>query len=109
MRAPACASQLLEVQDTRGNHASLAQERMATGASEASGCQTGAKLASTPPSASRQFLVVCAARERCGACLGVPAARRGSFGVGAASDGAGRRAARLQRAVGVCVHWVSAT
>ena len=43
-----------------------------------------------------------AARERCGARLGVPAARRSCSGVGAASNGAGRRAASLRRAVGVC-------
>jgi hypothetical protein len=50
----------------------------------------------------RRFLVVRAARERCGARLGVPAARRGSFGLGAASDGARRGRRTLRRAVGVC-------
>ena len=42
------------------------------------------------------------ARERCGARLGVSTARRGCYGVGAASNGAGRRGASLRRAVGVC-------
>ena len=44
-----------------------------------------------PRRAPRQFLVFRAARERCGARLGVPAARCGCFGVGAALCGAGRR------------------
>ncbi len=52
--------------------------------------------------APHRFLVVCAARERCGACLGVPAARRGSFGLGAASDGARRGRRTLRRSVGLC-------
>ena len=45
-----------------------------------------------------------AARERCDACLGVTAARRGGFGHGAARPlgvGRGRRTA-LPRAVGLC-------
>ena len=50
--------------------------------------------------APRRSLVVRAARERCGARLGVPAARGGSFGLGAASDGAGRGRRTLRRAVG---------
>jgi hypothetical protein len=52
--------------------------------------------------APRRFLVVRAARERCGACLVVPAARRGSSGLGAASDGSGRGRRTLRRAVGWC-------
>ena len=43
--------------------------------------------------APRRFLVVRAARERCGARLGVPAARRSGSGVGVASDGAGQGSA----------------
>ena len=43
-----------------------------------------------------------AASSRCGARLGVAAARRGGFGVGAASDGARRGVQTLRRAVGVC-------
>ena len=56
--------------------------------------------------APRRFLVLRAARERCGACLGVPAPRRGSSGLGAASDGArqGRRTSGERLA---CVHWLS--
>ena len=50
--------------------------------------------------APRRFLVLRATRERCGARLGVPAARGGSVGVGAASDGAGRGRRTLRRAVG---------
>jgi hypothetical protein len=69
-------------------------------------CCVGATLASELPyparRAPRRFLVVRAARERCGACLGVPVPLRGCSGVGAASDGAGRRAPRLRGAVGVC-------
>ena len=40
--------------------------------------------------------------RRCGAYLGVPAARRDCSGVGATSGGAERRGASLRRAVGVC-------
>ena len=50
--------------------------------------------------APRRFLVVRAARERCGARLGVPAARRGSFGLGVAVRGARRGRCTLRRAVG---------
>ncbi len=42
--------------------------------------------------APRRFLVVCAARKRCGACLGVPAARHGFF---RARRGCARRGAVL--------------
>ena len=49
--------------------------------------------------------MVRAARERCVACLCVPAPRRGSFKVGAASDGAGRgRRTSGERLA--CVHWL---
>ena len=46
----------------------------------------------TLPGARRvDFRRSAAARERCGVRLGVPAARRGGFWVGAASDGAGKK------------------
>ena len=59
----------------------------------ASCCDVGASCVSEALNcparrAPRRFLVVRAALTRCGACLSVPAARRGSFGLGAASDGA---------------------
>ena len=50
----------------------------------------------------RRFLAVHAARERCGACLGVPAARRGSSGLGATSDGSGWGRSTPRRAVVWC-------
>ncbi len=49
--------------------------------------------------APRRLQAVSTACERCGARLGV---RRGCSGVGAASDGAGRRAASLRRGWRVC-------
>jgi hypothetical protein len=55
-----------------------------------------------PARAPRRSLVVRVARQRCGARLGVPAARRGSFGLGAALDGAGRGRRTPRRAVGWC-------
>jgi hypothetical protein len=58
----------------------------------------GANLARAP----RRSLVIRAARERCGACLGVLAARRGSNGLGAAGRGVWRARRTLRRAVGVC-------
>ncbi len=57
---------------------------------------SGAHLARAP----HRFLVVRGARERCGARLGVPAARHGSFGLGAVLDGTGRGRRTLRRAVG---------
>ena len=54
----------------------------------------GAAFASELPyparRAPRRLQAVCAASARCGAHLGVPAARRGGFGVGATRRGAGR-------------------
>jgi hypothetical protein len=52
--------------------------------------------------APRRFLVVRVARERCGARLCVPLARRGSFGLGAAVRGVWRGRRTLRQAVGVC-------
>ena len=48
--------------------------------------------------------MVHAARSRCGACLSLPAARRGCCGVGAVSDSTGQGMRTLRRAVGLCVH-----
>ncbi len=55
--------------------------------------------------APRRFLVVRAARTRCGARLGVPVARRGGFRAGAAPPGAlrGRRTSGERLA---CMHWL---
>ena len=54
--------------------------------------------------APRRLQAVRAARKRCGARLGVPAARRGCSGVGAASRGAGRgRRTSGERLA--CAHW----
>ncbi len=52
--------------------------------------------------ASCRLQAVSAAPKMCGARLGVPVARRGSFGLGAASDGAGRGIRTLRRAVDWC-------
>ncbi len=56
--------------------------------------------------APRRLQAVHAVFLRCGAYLGVPAAQGCCFGVGAASDGTGRRGACLRRGRLACVHWL---
>ena len=60
--------------------------------------------------APRRFLLFRAARERCGACLGVPAARRGSARLFLARHGSAWREAGpgvLALAARALLHWLS--
>jgi hypothetical protein len=92
----ACAGWGLAWRGWCGAHASFAER----------GC-SGAALVSELPCpgrrSPRRFPVASSARSRCGACLCAPAARRGSFGLGAAlGTSLGVHSERL--AAGV--HWI---